>query len=408
MPKVVVTAYNATCNLGQNIQDIWKNCLDAKADLDLFETPDATYPCARIKGDLKFDEQFFSAKEQSRYDRFIHLLASIAPGLLEEGLYQESTRAAVILGHGLGGFPAIESMAHTLKEKGPRRVSPFFVPSFIANMGAYVLAEKFRLKGTNYVTTSACASSAHAMSCAYNEIKLGHLDMVLTGGSEAVHTPLAFAGFQAMKALAKVSDQANINHLSRPFDKTRSGFVMGEGAALIVLESEESALKNKRKILCELSSYGATDDGHHVSAPHPQGLGAQACMEMALERAKLRPKDIGYLNAHGTSTPVGDVAECKAIEQVFKDHAKNDLVISSTKSMTGHLLGAAAALESVFCIEALTKGIIPPTANLKELDEQCQINICGPSALKKDLHHVMNNSFGFGGTNCSLIFSRYE
>lgn len=310
-----------------------------------------------------------------------------------------------ILGTGLGGFPSIEDTVRVYDAKGPRRVSPFFIPSFIPNMATGKISMLYNFKGINYATSSACASAGHAISAAANEIMLGRQDAILTGGSEAVISGLTISGFNSMKALSRWNDRPE--QASRPFDKDRNGFVIGEGAGVLMLENLEKAQARGATILAELVGHASTADAYHITAPHPEGAGTIPCMLQALQFSGIKPEDIDYINAHGTSTPAGDIAETNAIKNTFKDHAYN-LHVSSTKSMTGHLLGAAGGLESVFCIKALTDQIIPPTINLDQQDPDCDLNYVANTALKKELNYVLNNSFGFGGTNSTLIFKKFN
>ena len=296
-------------------------------------------------------------------------------------------------------------MHETYLNKGARRVTPFFVPSMIPNMATGLIAMRHNFRGINHAISSACASGAHAISAAATEIMLGRQDVMVTGGAEAVLTGLTFAGFASMKALSKRNDEPE--KASRPFDKDRDGFVMGEGCGILILENYDKAKARGAKILAEVVGFGATDDAYHITSPHPEGEGTIPCMEQAINMAGISKEQIGYINAHGTSTPLGDLAETNAIKKVFGDHAYK-LKVSSTKSMTGHLLGAAGGLESVFCVNALHKKVLPPTINLDNPSEGCDLDYLANSAHHAEVEYVLNNSFGFGGTNATTIFKRAD
>ncbi len=308
-----------------------------------------------------------------------------------------------ILGVGMGGFPATESGYRKFLNQKRARTSPFFIPSIIPNMASGLIGIKYNLKGSNFSISSACASSGHAIETAKRLIEAGVLDVAVVGGSEAVITKLTFAGFHSMKALSK--REVNPTMASCPFSLERDGFVMGEGAGVFVLENLEKAKNRNARIIAELAGAGASADAHHITAPHPEGIGAIEAMKAALKDANIEASKIDYINAHGTSTPIGDIAETRAIKSVFDQHAYH-LNISSTKSMTGHLLGAASALESIFCIKAIEENIIPPTINLENPDPDCDLNYTPIKAVNKEINFALNNSFGFGGTNSTLIFKK--
>jgi len=310
-----------------------------------------------------------------------------------------------IIGVGLGGLPMLEKMGAVLENKGPRKISPYFIPAVISNLAPGQLSMRFGYKGSSFTTTSACASGAHALGEATRAIRLGELDACLTGGAEACVTGLGIAGFAQMRALSTRNDEPG--KASRPWDADRDGFVMGEGAAMVMLEEYESAKKRGANIIAEVAGYGTTADAYHMTSPSPEGEGAQRSMRMALKNAGLSPSDIGYVNAHATSTGVGDINEVLAMRHVFGDHATNGLAVSSTKSMTGHLLGAAGALESVLCLKALESGVLPPTLNLENPIEEAQgLNLVPLKAQESGVTAVMNNSFGFGGTNATIVFKK--
>ncbi len=410
--RVAVTGISAMCGLGHNLSEVWGNLIEGKSGISTVPYADKeTWPVtiAGVVKDFTISEDILNKKEHSRFDIFIHYALHCADEAIKKaGLSSEvynPEKIGCILGTGLGGFPILESTTKTYYEKGPRRVSPFFIPSFIPNMSAGKISMNHNFKGVNYATSSACASASHAIGAAAMEIMLGRQDAVVTGGSEAVITGLTMTGFGNMKALSKWNDRPT--QASRPFDKDRNGFVMGEGAGILILEDLEKAKARGANIIAEVIGFGATADAHHITSPEPNGAGTVPCMLQALDTAGIKPEDIDYINAHGTSTPLGDIAETNAIKKVFGDHAYN-LNVSSTKSMHGHLLGAAGGLESVICIKALQEGVIPPTANLENQDSECDLNYTANKAVKKDIQIALNNSFGFGGTNSTTIFKKYN
>lgn len=408
--RVAVTGMGAICGLGNSLNEVWTNALAGKSGVSKIERVNTEGWPVTFAGEVKsfrLDDKLMDPKDQERFDLFnqyaLHAGSeAIAMANLMEAGYRPE-KIGIILGTGLGGFPHIEQNIIAMHDKGPRRVSPFFIPSVIPNMAPGLMAIHWGFKGINYSIASACASSAHAIGAAASEIMLGRQDVVISGGTEAVVTGSPIAGFANMKALSKRNDEPT--RASRPYDIDRDGFVMGEGAGILVLENYEKAKARGAKIYAEVIGFGASDDAHHITAPHPEGLGALTCMQQALELAGIRKEDIGYVNAHGTSTPLGDIAETEAIKKVFGKHAY-DLVVSSTKSMTGHLLGAAGGLESIFCIKALDTGMVPPTINLENQDPACDLNYVPNKAQKRDPQFALNNSFGFGGTNSSTIFKK--
>lgn len=412
MNRVAVTGISAICGAGNNLQEVWENLVKGNSGISAIEDVDEKMWPVRIAGQVKnfeISDDILDPKEKNRYDRFIHFAMHCADEALKQsGLLDSSFdpyKVGSILGTGLGGFPFMEQTAVTYHERGPRRVSPFFIPSFIPNMATGKISMKWDFKGVNYTVSSACASAAHAIGAGSTEIMLGRQDAMVVGGAEAVLTGLPFAGFASMKALSKRNEEPT--KASRPFDKDRDGFVMGEGAGILILENLEKAKARGAKILAEVVGFGASADAYHITAPHPEGEGTIPCMQQALDMAGVKKEEVGYINAHGTSTPVGDIAETKAIKAVFGEHSKN-LLVSSTKSMTGHLLGAAGGLESVVCIKALMDGVVPPTINLENQDEGCDLNYVANEAQKSEIRYAMNNSFGFGGTNSTTLFKKYE
>lgn len=411
--RVVVTGMGAVSPLGNNLKDTWAAVLEGKSGagpITLFDAKDyvTTFAC-EVKG-LNIDE-YISPKEQRKMDRFIHLGIVAAmqawahagyKGRAEEnGLNPE--RFGIVMSAGMGGLPIIEDVVHTIRDKGPKRITPFFIPAVIPNLTAGHLSIMLGAKGVNSCVVTACASSSHAIGEAALMISRGDVDIMVAGGSESVICPTGIGGFNAMKALSTRNDSPE--KASRPFDKDRDGFVMGEGGAALILEDYETAKKRGATIYGEVLGYGATADAYHMTSPAPEGEGAGRCMALAMQRGKIDPAKVGYINAHGTSTPAGDENESMAVERVFGSHAKN-LIMSSTKSMTGHLLGGAGALEAAISLMALTTGNIPPTMNLDNPSENCRLNYAANAAVRKQCEMVMSNSFGFGGTNATLVFGK--
>jgi len=408
--RVAVTGMGAICGLGHNLEEIWSNAIAGKPGISTLQNQNTENWPVTFGGEIKnfkLNPELMEPKDQERFDLFNqYALHCTDQALKQSGLLEAKynpEKIGIIFGTGLGGFPHIESNHKLFLERGARRVSPFFIPSVIPNMPEGLISIKWGFKGINFALASACASSAHAIGVAATEIILGRQDAMITGGTEGVITGFTIAGFASMKALSKRNEEPH--RASRPYDTARDGFVMGEGAGILVLENYEKAKARGAKIIAEIVGFGASSDAYHFTAPHPEGLGALACMNQALEMAGIAKEQIGYINAHGTSTPLGDVAETQAIKKVFGDHAYN-LRVSSTKSMTGHLLGAAGGLESIFCIKALETGILPPTINLENQDPQCDLNYVPNTSQKTNPEFALNNSFGFGGTNSSTIFRK--
>ena len=400
----------AICGLGNSLNEIWMNALEGKSGVSKIERQNTEGWSVTFGGEVKnfkLDPSLMDLKDQERFDLFNqYALHAGAEAITQSGITSAGyapEKIGILLGVGMGGFPHIEANHDLFMHKGPRRVSPFFIPSVIPNMSTGLMSIHYGFKGVNFSIASACASSAHAIGAAATEIMLGRQDAMISGGAEAVMTGLTIAGFSNMKALSKRNEEPN--RASRPYDVDRDGFVMGEGAGILVLENYEKAKARGAKIFAEVVGFGYSSDAHHITAPHPEGLGALTCMNQALEMAGIDKELIGYVNAHGTSTPLGDVAETQAIKKVFGDHAYK-LAVSSTKSMTGHLLGAAGGLESIFCIKALETGILPPTINLENQDPACDLNYVANKPQKTDPQYALNNSFGFGGTNSSTIFKK--
>jgi 3-oxoacyl-[acyl-carrier-protein] synthase II len=350
---------------------------------------------------------FIEKKEQKKMDRFIHLaFAAAAEAIQDSGLEiteELSYRAGAMIGVGIGGLPGIEAAHKILMERGPSRITPFFIPMVISNLASGQISIKYNLKGPNYATTSACASGVNAIGDATQYIRNGWCDVMIAGGSESAVCPLAIGGFAAMRALSTRND--NPRMASRPFDRDRDGFVLSEASAILVLEDYERASKRGAKIYGEVLGYGVSSDAYHMTSPAPNGAGGAQAMRMALNDAGLNPHEVQHINAHATSTPVGDGLETQAIHSVFKEHAPK-IWISATKSMTGHALGAAGAIESVYSLMSLRHNIAPPTINLQNPSEDCDLDYVANEARQGSFTNVVNNSFGFGGTNASLVFAK--
>lgn len=413
MKRVAITGMGITCGLGHNLKEVWANAIEGKPGISHIEQIDTENLAVKIAGEIKnfqLSDEILPEKEQSRYDRFIHLgLHATDEAIRDAGFTPKNwgdydpEKVGCLLGVGMGGFPVIEAQHRTYLERGPRRISPFFIPSIIPNMASGLITIQYDMKGINYTIASACASAAHAISAATMEIQTGRQDVVITGGTESVISDMTISGFANMKALSRRNDDPA--KASRPFDTGRDGFVMGEGAGIIVLEDYDKAKARGAKIYAEVVGHGSSSDAYHITAPHPEGMGAMQCMKQSLAMAGISPDKVGYINAHGTSTPLGDIGETNAIKKTFGDHAYK-LHVSSTKSMTGHLLGAAGGIETVFCAMALHTGDLPPTINLEDQDPECDLNYVPNKSIKAKVDYALNNSFGFGGTNCSLILKR--
>ena len=409
--RVVVTGLGMVTPLGTGVSKNWEAACAGKSGIGPITRFDASDFPSRIAGEVTdFRPQDFMAKQQiRRFDVFIHYaIASARMALEDAGLkidQKNAHRVGCVTGTGLGGLATLEHYHSVLLEKGPKRISPFFIPGIIANMAPGQMAIEFGAKGPNISIETACAASAHAVGEAFRYIREGFADVMFTGGAESVVTPLAVGGFCSMRALSTRNDAPE--KASRPFDLDRDGFVIGEGAGILILEELEYALERGASIYGEVVGYGLTGDAYHVSAPEPEGAGAIECMKGALDLAGLKPEDIDYINAHGTSTQLNDSSENKAIKAVFKEHAYK-LRISSTKSMTGHLLGGAGGTESVFSLLTIKHGVIPPTMNYETPDPECDLDYVPNVARKAEVRTAMSNSFGFGGTNGSLIFAAYE
>jgi len=411
--RVVVTGMGAVTPIGTGVNRFWNNLINGISGIDLIRSfdPDEFGLNVKIAGEVKdFDPlDFMDKKDASRLSLFIQFAVGAAEEAIEDSGIKEAgydpLRIGVIIGTGIGGLRDIEREHTVITSRGARRVSPFFIPYGISNMSAGYVAIRHGFKGPNYCIVSACATGNHAIGDAFRLIQCGDVDAVIAGGAEASITPLGVAGFAVMRALSTRNDEPQ--KASRPFDRDRDGFVVGEGAGVVVLEEYERAKARGAKIYAEIVGYGATDDAFHITAPHECGEGAYECMRLALEDAGLSPTEVDYINAHGTSTPLNDVIETLAIKQLFGEHAYR-LKISSNKSMIGHLLGAAGAVEAIASLKTIETGIIPPTINLENPDPQCDLDYVPNRAVRSDVRVVLSNSFGFGGTNACLIFKKVE
>ncbi len=409
--RVVVTGMGMVTPLGTGVDKNWEALCEGKSVIGPVTKFDASEYKSRIAAEVSdFTSSDFMDKQQiRRFDIFIHYgVASARMAMEDSGLKispDNSHRVGCLTGSGLGGLSMIEHFHKILLERGPGRVSPFFIPGIIPNMLPGQIAIEFGAQGPNSSIETACAASCHAVGDSYRLIKEGVADVMITGGAEAVVTPLAFSGFCSMKALSTRNDEPE--KASRPFEKERDGFVIGEGAGILIIEELNHALERGAKIYAEIAGYGMSGDAYHVSAPHPEGDGAVSCMSMAIETAGLKPEDIDYINAHGTSTPLNDLSETKAVKKLFGEHAYK-LAISSTKSMTGHLLGGTGGVEAIYSVLTIKNGIIPPTINYDTPDPECDLDYVPNKARKSDVKVVMSNSFGFGGTNGSLLFKAYQ
>ena len=408
--RVVVTGLGIISPVGNTVPEAWKNILAGTSGITRITRFDASAFSAQIAGEVKgFDPaQHLSAKEARRFDTFIHYgLAAAIEAIQDSGLDFDRERreqVGVCIGSGIGGLPLIEETHKAVLASGPRKISPFFIPGSIINLIAGQLSIMYGLKGPNLALVTACTTANHCIGDAGRLIEYGDADVMIAGGSEACVSPLGLGGFCAARALSSRNDDPAA--ASRPWDKDRDGFVLGEGAGILVLEEYEHARKRGSKIYCELAGYGMSADAHHITAPCEDGEGAVRCMANALRNASLNPDQVDYVNAHGTSTPLGDVAETVAVKNCFGNHARK-LAISSTKSMTGHLLGAAGGVEAVFSALAVREQVAPPTINLDAADPQCDLDYVPNTARKMKIDVAISNSFGFGGTNGSLVFRRF-
>lgn len=411
MKNVVVTGLGMITPLGIGVEETWKNAVAGRSGIGTITRFDASAYPVQIAGEVKgFDPtDYMDSKDAKKMDTFIHFaVASVRIALKDAGIDvdklspAEKERFGVVIGAGIGGLPEIEKTANVLKERGPRRVSPFFIPAVLANLAAGQVSIHFGLKGPNACPVTACTTGSSAIGDAGRIIERGDADIIVAGGTEAAITGLGVAGFAASKALSKRNDEPE--KASRPFDRDRDGFVMGEGCGVMILENKEKALARGAKIYAELIGYGMSADAYHITAPPPEGDGAVACMNHAIRDANIMPEKVDYINAHATST-MADAIETLAIKRAFGESA-GDLVVSSTKSMTGHLLGAAGGIEAIFAVKAIETGLIPPTINLENQDPACDLFYAPNKAVERDVNFALSNSFGFGGVNGSLVFAK--
>ncbi len=409
--RVVVTGIGALTPLGLDITATWEGLVAGKSGIDYITQFDASPLETRFAGEVKgFDPmEYMGRKEARRMDRFSQLaVAASVQAVRDAGLEIDDTNRGnigVLIGSGIGGLLTMSEQVRILIEKGPDRVSPFLVPMMIADMASAQVSITLGARGPNFCPTSACSSGSDAIGTAYEIIKRGDAEAMFAGGSEAIITPIGVAGFSANRALSTRNEAPQ--QASRPFDAERDGFVIGEGAAILVLEDLTSARERGARIIAEITGYGASSDGVHITQPSEDGEGAARAMWMALKKAGLAPSEIGYINAHGTSTPLNDKVETMAIKTVFGDHA-HSVPISSTKSMTGHLLGAAGAIEGAVCIKVINTGVIPPTVNYNNPDPECDLDYVPNQAREARISSAMSNSFGFGGHNSVLVFQEFR
>ncbi len=409
--RVVVTGLGVVTPLGHDIEEFWQNILAGQCGVDRITAFDTSgYDCQIAAEARNFDPlpAFPSPKEVRRTDRFAQFGIYAAYKALHDSHLDldkvNRDEVGVFIGSGIGGLDTVEQQHKILLSKGPNRLSPFMIPMLILNMASGVFSMHYRLRGPNVATCSACATANHAIGEAWRTLKMGDAQVMFAGGAEATIVDLGIGGFCAMKALSTRNDDPK--RASRPFDRERDGFVMGEGAGVLVLEELQHAKARGARIYCEILGYGNTADANHLTAPAPQGEGAARCMRMALRSAKLNPTDISYINAHGTSTIQGDVCETQAIKTVFGDHARV-LAVSSTKGATGHMLGAAGAVEMALCAKALQNDIVPPTINYEYPDPDCDLDYVPNTAREMTVNAIVNNSFGFGGHNASIVARKF-
>jgi len=408
--RVVVTGMGAVSPLGLSVGDLWEALLAGRSGVGPITRFDAAQLTTRIAAELKGfkPENYMDPKEIRRNDPFVHYALAAASMAMEDAAADiaklDTTRLGVVVGSGIGGVTTWEAQHRVLLERGPDRVSPLFVPMMIANMAAGQVSIRFNARGPNFAPVSACTSGAHAVGEAFRFIQNDEADMMIAGGAEAPITILSMSGFCSMKAMSTRNDEPA--KASRPFDAERDGFVMGEGAGIVILEDLGSAKRRGARILAEVAGYGLTGDAHHITAPSPDGEGAARAMSLAMKDGGISPEEIGYINAHGTSTPLNDKFETMAVKAVFREHARK-LALGSTKSMTGHLLGAAGGIEFIITILAVRNGVLPPTINYEHPDPECDVDCVPNKARKQDLDVALTNSLGFGGHNATLAVRRF-
>ncbi len=407
--RVVITGAGVISSLGNSLETFWQSIKEGRCGIDHVTKFDTSQYPTKVAAEIRDFEptDFIDKKEAKRMDVYTQYAMAAAKMAVQQAGFDleklDRERAGVIIGSGIGGIRTLEEQHMVMLEKGPGRVSPFFIPMMIANMASGRIAMEYGFMGFNECVVTACATGNNAIGDSFKVIQRGDADVVITGGAEAAITPLSFAGFCAQKAM---SVNENPKEACRPFDKDRDGFVMGEGAGMLVLEELDHALNRGADIIAEIVGYGCTCDAYHITAPHPEGAGGIKCLQNAIKDAGIRPEEVGYINAHGTSTPLNDPAETKVIKKVFGEHAYS-LCVSSTKSMTGHLLGAAGAVEAIITAMALKEGFIPPTINLKNPDPDCDLDYVPNTGRKRDIKYAVSNALGFGGHNSAIVFARF-
>ncbi len=411
MKRVVLTGLGALTPIGKNVDEFWKGIKEGICGIDEIKRFDTTNFKVKLAGEIKNynEEDYFDKKTAKRLDRFSQYALIAAKEAVKDANLNvkeiDAERFGVIVGSGIGGLQTIESNDHVIMEKGPDRVSPMFIPMSICNMAAGNVAIEVGAKGESFAIVTACASATHSIGEAYRLIKHGYQDIMIAGGTEASITPMGIAGFTNIKALSQSTDRLRA---SIPFDKERSGFVMGEGAGLIIIEELEHALKRNAKIYAELVGYGVTSDAYHITSPAPGGEGGARAMKLAIKDANIEGKDIDYINAHGTSTHLNDSCETSAIKLALGEDASKKVMVSSTKGHTGHLLGAAGGIEAIACVKAIQDEFVPATIGYKVPDEECDLDIVPNEGRNMKINYAMSNSLGFGGHNSSIIFKKYE
>lgn len=411
--RVVITGIGVLSPIGIDLDTFWNSLVEGKSGIDRIASLDPSDFYCQIGGEIKDFEpaQYFkNPKDARRADRYCQLAMAGAKMAFEDSGLTEGSydpfRFGCMVGSGIGGLSTLEKQHKTYLERGASRVSPFLIPMMIANIGSGLISMEYGLAGPNMSIVTACATANHNIGEAWRMIKFGDADAFIAGGAEASISVMGLSGFGAMKALSSRNDEPQ--RASRPFDKDRDGFVMSEGAGVVVIEELEHAKARGAEIYCEIAGYGVSADAYHMTSPHPEGFGASKCMDLALKHARLNPEEVNYINAHGTSTGLGDVCETNAIKLSFGDHAKNGLVVSSTKSMTGHLLGAAGGIELAACIKAINENVVPPTINLDDADPECDLDYVPHTSRELKVDAALSNSFGFGGHNASIVLKRFE
>tara|TARA_B100000927_G_scaffold51459_1_gene38316 strand:- start:1253 stop:2500 length:1248 start_codon:yes stop_codon:yes gene_type:complete len=410
--RVVITGMGVVSPIGNDVDTFWNSLIAGKSGIGTISDDSLLGFDCKIAGEVKnFDPApyFKNPKDARRADRFAQLAMGASVMAMADSQVDleqvDLDRFGCMVGSGIGGLETLEQQHINLTEKSPKRVSPFTIPMMIANISSGMVSMEYNLRGPNMCIVTACATSNHNIGEAWRMIKFGDADAFIAGGSESTICPMGLAGFGNMKALSMRNEEPE--KASRPFDVDRDGFVMGEGAGVVVIEELEHAQKRGARIYAELTGYGVSADAYHLTSPHPEGDGARRCMEMAIKHAGVEPEEIDYVNAHGTSTGLGDICETKAIKRVFGDYAKSGLIVSSTKSMTGHLLGAAGGVELAACVKAIGEGVVPPTINLDNADELCDLDYVPHTARQLEVKRALTNSFGFGGHNASLIVEKF-